>query len=623
MDQDTSFLQACTASLADDPELRLEVEHELAGHLEDAAEEYHGDLREAERHFGAPEELSQSLWLANRRRFSRRARIRFWIKWLTFPALLAALYFGLDIRHLAALQLWRGTTSTSSSNWLCQAFRDYLPQPERTPEQQLIYDGAAGFAMPGRYRQEHMEKLRAAWEQSQAPELLAFYLNALCRRQLEAPRTIDRANRNMLLRQIAIGEEAEPDNALYPYLAGAVWLKNATRLDGKILRITDEESFRQAMGKFRTALEKPYFRSYIREHRQRFFAAADFADDVCGRIESERITMKLPCSYAYILPTFGAMAVLAAELETENGNPDEAAFWYDAWKTLLRQWNRAGDDVDELRALCNIAELQYNAAETRGDERRMAEAEAIARLGDNEWKIKYPAMMPIWERSGMFLVRSVPHWSKQSVPDAAYAPDRNITYWLRDTMCLAQMYTLWFGILILMGLTALIRYAVKHRTPALLLMDWRHYRQILLWGVLLPLGVYWIWTQSGWLGNRDFLIRFGWKGGTLFFCDYLLPVVILPLWFLLVYRRQLRRYCRRTGTVSLLHFGNRLLNLIPALAFFLLCVGITIGPLLQWRIEREKERDTLFFNSEILTAPELAEVRRLQQALDDALPPTD
>lgn len=107
-------IRRCTDPLREDWTLRQEVAQELRSHLE----EKYAELRlqglspeeceaRAVRCFGVPEEIGAGLFRANFHRLRRWAKVRFAIRILTVPAVLAALLLVLNFDVIGGLERLR------------------------------------------------------------------------------------------------------------------------------------------------------------------------------------------------------------------------------------------------------------------------------------------------------------------------------------------------------------------------------------------------------------------------------------------------------------------------------------------------------------------------------------
>ncbi|MFA6294316.1 MAG: permease prefix domain 1-containing protein, partial [Victivallales bacterium] len=101
------FLNAATAGLKNDPELRLDVRAELHSHLEEHQREAEANgldpdaaADEAIRAMGTPADLAADLERANRHRMRIRSLIKIAVQWLLAPLAVAVALYMTDLGTL-------------------------------------------------------------------------------------------------------------------------------------------------------------------------------------------------------------------------------------------------------------------------------------------------------------------------------------------------------------------------------------------------------------------------------------------------------------------------------------------------------------------------------------------
>ena len=154
MDEPTrSFLDNATAGLRDDPELRLDVRAELAGHVEDkvadlraAGRDDAGCEAEALKAMGDIAEVAGELHGANRPRLALRAKLRFALRALVVPAAVLAAFLSWDSSLPGAwdqLRTMGGGRGIPGVKWSARVISrlNAWRRPSRTPEQTLVLFG--------------------------------------------------------------------------------------------------------------------------------------------------------------------------------------------------------------------------------------------------------------------------------------------------------------------------------------------------------------------------------------------------------------------------------------------------------------------------------------------------
>jgi hypothetical protein len=321
-DEFDSLLQRLTHRLRFDPELRLQIQRELRGHLQDNFNEHRAaGLSEEESRtkavaaLGDANELEQKLWTANRRRMTLRAILRWMAATCLAPAACLACIFMVlgivrsyspidsiafspldDLRNppgrwvpgLTKSEAQRFDAAPPDVKWALLPAEDawnyrtvdlVLPGAKTAAEQHpddraLVMDYAARF----------VDDLRLQYSGYDEPLLDASKLH-------EAISIIHH------------GEAIDPDNAVYPLLASQCLARASSRqmrdqpanyfpysvlyASGKIehwnawkLKIEDPVLFNQAVEEFELATTKADFTSYCNQLDQRRIALLPAGDDL-------------------------------------------------------------------------------------------------------------------------------------------------------------------------------------------------------------------------------------------------------------------------------------------------------------------------------------------------------
>ena len=240
MDAIEACVQAATRRLRDDPELRMDIAHELRTHIEDrieaakaAGEGEQNSIVTALKAFGDPETVGEEIWKANR----GRMRLRAWVKWgarvTLVPAVLVMalvlLYFAV-ITGVGCLVIANqlGESSALYADFLrSDAMRQWVQRSAERPfksgiteREKLVYQGGPGV-------KTWLDKARRIVETD--PTNPVYYgryaiwwihdMAHLIKEQGE-----ERALKETLA-MLDRGEQLEPDNAFYNYMKAAMLLE--------------------------------------------------------------------------------------------------------------------------------------------------------------------------------------------------------------------------------------------------------------------------------------------------------------------------------------------------------------------------------------------------------------
>lgn len=278
------LIQTATRRLQPDAELQMEVAHELRAHLEDAMAEARGDGASEERaqqsaleQFGDPQELSEKLWQANRRRMRLRAVALWGFRATALPVAL-----------LLAVVL----------NWQAQGFLQYLSMLSESSVLQY-FGRLKTVKVPFRSDLSENEKavleiMQGPWsrmeEASQLverfPDNPVFHANRVSQfltsvRHWKGPLPPESLARGLEL--MDAGERAEPDNAFYNYMKASLLMRisgasdsrtdstwqtyspetpSSKRIAGQLTTVVNPDMFERGLAEYRKGLAKPRYCSY-------------------------------------------------------------------------------------------------------------------------------------------------------------------------------------------------------------------------------------------------------------------------------------------------------------------------------------------------------------------------
>jgi hypothetical protein len=268
MEKHDDLVNRLTHRLRIDPELRMDVAHELRAHLEDSTAEFRrGGYSEkdaaenAVKALGDETELSMNLWLANK----KRVRVRQVVKWAGRVTLIPASILLTAFIALNFFATIGNLNSFSDSKMVPAIYRGW--QWKLTPEQQFIFQGDP----EAKTDLEKQKSIADRW-----PDNPVYYAN------YAAYELVTEIELNQFLTIFDRGEKLEPQNAFYNFMKAAYLVKNAIRLEDNpdySFRTTDRYGktkvnkcvktiilnrarFERGLAEFQKGLAKPYYTSH-------------------------------------------------------------------------------------------------------------------------------------------------------------------------------------------------------------------------------------------------------------------------------------------------------------------------------------------------------------------------
>ena len=612
-------LDGCVQSLRRDPEIALDVRRELAGHLEEHLDAGMSE-EEALRRFGDPEEIGAGLFQANFKRLKLRAKIRLAVMILAVPAVIGALFFSINFRF------WTGVEQWLDAQWT-----------EPTPLIRGVHSFAAFFSRGGQ-RLSPEEAILVYGDRSRgATANLSAEANAQCAiMELDPGSRVFRAHAILALLaddsadkrsfQIAEVEKArafEPENALYDFLLAALLLKNALEFPG-----TDEEPFQirdralldRAMAHFRTGLDKPYCRTYIREMAEKRNAVIHRRiTDFASAIERIRIQAQIPLPYLNLYRSLGKVLPFYGELLNAEGNRPDGEFFLNAWKPFVRHIVKEENVLVGILVANSIVGQQSRFARLPVPEERQRELDQ-ARVPIEKWHSRQtpPGYFQGAGFLGSLLLPAV-YTKNDACPQSMFTPGRRLDYVFANGVMLQLLNMLgcfilcWYAIGMLWAL-------LRGRPGFLLTFSRRDVIRIAVWGVLVPVALFFVLMELTPLGGRSYGLNslnpgaFGRLALEAFFFIFLLPLPFLILW---------RRACGRRGC----ELGFRKLpaavwhcNMFVGWVVLLVSFTALIRPGLAFAERYWSDREQLIFHAEFFSLTEDQLARELRAEVLDALP---
>jgi len=649
-EQFQSFTQLCTRSLADDPALRLEVEQELEGHLEDACEEERSEGKSeteaenlAKQRFGEPEELAQSLLDANRRKLKLRARIRLAVKVALIPAILIGLALCIDLRTLAGIQLLNTFTPypRTPGYWTQKYIRilaDHETRKLGEPERKWLrnyfchWDSKANREWARESYLAHPDS--KMFTANYAMELTSSLTTTGTKNQRYRRLPLPDTQREELWRVIKHGRRIDPDNALYDYLeadeiaASCITWDEEKRWDKsgrqRTIRtryeIKDRATFDRGMKLYLAALEKPFVKSYSRDIIAEARSILKPQDDFLGLLEFISINANTKLGFLLAGQELTRLSIAYGEILEKEGNPEAAKRYLESWRRFIPQMEECHPGTLIKTLICyNCLDLYLDSAERRGD---MIEAEKLKKVNAaiRTWsEQKKPDNEAFRQHAGMLAGQLLPTL-KNDIRQEELEPDLKLTYLVHDLTGLALL-SLLLTFCIFLFACGVLAFRFTGRRPFLLILPWKSYRTVLLWGILIPIGIFLLYTHVDALSGRDLsvqanLLRWG--------LGMLGIVIIFPLIFESLFAWQLKKQGKILGfTGGKIPFATLCLNRMFAFAALLLVTGCILRPLLAWECRREIARVELFNTTRGFAQAEVRLANRLSAEQTNAIAEAD
>lgn len=609
----------CTRPLADDRELELDVAQELRSHLEDKC----GELKqkglsgekaaeEAAKEFGDSAAISESLYRANLPRFRFRAKLRLAAKLLFFPLLLLGLYFALDFRLLLEVSESQKLSQSPVMNSVETISRYSKKGKILTADEKLIVFGDTSLPKD-REPATESDRQRAIWERFPENKVyLANYITSL----------IGDSRKDYVFSEIEKARRIEPENAAYDYILCGLLLKEAlepfkTWKKGdppeQFYTVLDRRKLDRAMAELKKGMQKPYFHLYIQELALERMKILDFGQDYAGQIHRIAFTAGI------LLPTlslereiFRAIP-LYVQLLIAEGKEAEAEFYLDAWKHIIPQFNDDSFTLIDQLVIAACLTIQHDFAVQRKDARRIRELE-IAVEPMNTWRAKSSKTEPemIKKHAGVLSGMLLPALKAETLTPENLAPERNLNYSLVDSAALAVQAVLILFFLLINAILLFILY-LKGQRPFLILLPWKTILKIVLFGLLLPLGLYLLYSRIDFLGGHHYNLMFNlWRflPGILFF------VLAPPLAFGILFWRALKRRGCELGYPKL-PLATHCLNALFMWAAALFLLGGMMRPILVWEQDHYVKIDTMMYNGKYFSVVEdrvVEDLNRKQRA---------
>jgi hypothetical protein len=542
MGQFDEVVDRLTHRLRVDPELRMDVSHELTTHLEDSAEEFRKAgydeteaIATALKALGDETELSQQLWLANRGRMRVRQVVKWSARILLIPLSIVMIFVGLT-GFSSIISFFQNINTASFPDAEKKIATQSLSEEER-----FIFFGDPS----AKTEIEKHKSIADRWPEN--PIYYANYVNhallTLESAGKDSPTYYrDPAKAMGMLPILMKGEQIEPENGFYNIAKATILLNTSCTLkddpkltyisrrgDGKeqttTLRrivITNPERFKQGLDEFRKGANKPIYNFHsldmvkVRlgllppvENFVDYLARSGYGiSAILPLLAHERQVARVACAYSLELAKQGK------KQEAENLLKMTAMFGSKrgaSCETLIELL--VGEAIYQLPLAYGIYSYQILGLSTEAekfkqhlkDEQNFAyelrnppESEKKNR---EKIRVMYSGTM---DRVLLSAMRAEKTWNLH--------PARQMDYILYERIGALIIFVVLVGLsLIFVMITGinLLRLRKDKKGPKLLFVEWRALVKICLLAVILPIVVYAIYLYGVRAAN-EYAFSFAW-----------------------------------------------------------------------------------------------------------------
>ncbi len=563
---DTQFatiVEEATAGLRDDPELCLDVRAELAGHLQAAVEEHLAEGKSEEesrelaaRTFGSPVEVAGALLEANRPRLRLRALLRLTVRALLIPAALVVALWCVFGRVWHSWDMFRYNPFNASSQ-----------QPLSPDESTLAAGKGTSFADVKAFldaTDNNPDRLKRYWETHRnEPDSKIYYARYAV---LGYSNVIPNNEREMAdFEQVMhLGEQLDPDNGLYNFYLASAYLHKGmiARTEqpfqkGKIYTddLFDRDYLEKGLAEWRKGLAKSRFTSYAAEMTQQRLAVLPhprFIEDYLWRMGiSARVLFPDLAEYRELARQIGGSERLLAA----QGRRDEAEALAASWQPFtMRMTGGACTLIHVLVVNAVTAIMSQDAAKLYQQLGRPDLAEQTREraqqftAGIDAFKAQRSQIVSANEQQyGSRLAWGVLSVEEQPPTREQLAPSRTVEQTLLEEVTVLLLL-LFLTIAMLGSIIEAAHWTARLQgaksTPLLLLPPARVFARIFIYGVALPLMLYFIYTHLPVIGGREYALSYMWPR---FFAEAIVLLLVLLYLPVVLANRYIRQRCASLG----------------------------------------------------------------------------
>ncbi len=542
--------EQAASGLKGDPELYLDVKQELCCHLEDKAEFFAGDGKSEEesvelscKSLGSPMDMAAELLNGNKQRMKLRSLMRLFLGGLIVPVAII-LAFGVTF--------WRYTRASDVLDvptWLGSSAFFGIEKVGRKDQNLLAYKLRGG--------NENAPQIRKHWETHRKdPDSRIYYAYYAM--------FLDPKKDTSFVDAMRLGEKIEPKNALYNVLLAHYYLKRGLQsrtdfpLDSKevaVDKILDHDAFSLGIAEMRKASLKPYLYTYQMQILRKKL------NSLPNPVLTEDYVRHINVSASELFPkmaTFRDVArrmPAAVRLLIANEHRAEAISLMDTWKPYAKLF---ASESNPILIHCLVAHaidsiLSKEAVpiyKNLGLNSKSKEAGDIyARLAElkHQWRSKTSLSSKSTEKMsdehGSMLARMlVPNMGDVKMTDNDLRPSR-----MHEHVMMEEGVTL--GTLVVLALLLigtlvqsilwLYRLRQAASVPILLMPPGKLIVRALVFGIVVPVLIYWFYTRVLPFGGRDYGLA------SVMWPRFVAELSVMALLMLSIPTIIIRRYIRR------------------------------------------------------------------------------
>ncbi|OGV53258.1 MAG: hypothetical protein A2017_06225 [Lentisphaerae bacterium GWF2_44_16] len=523
------FSSGISSGLRDDPELMLDVKEEIKSHIEDSCESFKDDGKGEEesfelamKNFGPSGDIGQDIISANRKRMKLRAAIKLVFRAIIVPlSVILALY--IFLYRIDSLKYFMNLNSSLG----------FFIETKRNPEK--------------------------LWKSE--PQNKIYHGNYITD-------IINKGDKSKIKPEITAAEKFEPQNARYNYILAGIILDETSKLEdekswkrknkknpanlkfkfleprndkseiliiediskprygkSEILIIEDIPKFELGLKEFLKGARKEYYNAYGKEMLELELKKLPPAKHY------EDILLRISIAAGSLLPDLSPIRNINRKLVSyagylaEKGRNKEAIELLDGWNTMLHQLPEHQWTLIEKLVLFAIASNGKNVAEfykKLGEPLKAKQVEFISQkiteLQNEYWPRdeKFKRIITKKERNNTYLAENhsgilggmlLPALgSGITLNKEELAPMRELDYLIFERKMLEAAILLFIVIMLVCGVITLYRIFRngKDDAPVLLLPDFKDTLKIIIYGIILPLGFYIIYSRFTYFGRHEF-----------------------------------------------------------------------------------------------------------------------
>ncbi len=575
-----------TQGLRDDREIMLEIQSELRSHLDSKIEELQSRgvpedkcIDQALKSFGPPVEIADGIEKVNAARMKLRARIKKFGMLLLIPAVIACAIFSLDLSTIFDIR----------NSFDQHGFPAIFDSPKDTKFFGLIskYTTEEKLILYGdRSRKLKWEQQKAIWEKFPDNKMyLANYILILLSE-------FRKKNPEKVLPELKLAQKLDPDNALYNYIAAGIYLEDACEQEPlqrkpgqKIfeykLIITDKQKMDKAVDEYLAGTEKPFCRDYTLNLLQKRLKIIGPPKNVLENLQQIGISagVMLPhmlYNRAISRNIWGYAAILA-----KQGKTNEAVRIVRPWKKYLTQLT--GDSKFFIEVLIDLAiaenadkfvpEVYREAGKMELAAKTKTEINKIITI-KSEWEeerknFNFDCSRENFKKIAMLAGMMLPAIGKFDYTPEDFAISRKIEYIAIEKIAL-KILNIFLIICLLGAVFSTILWRIKSKQRAMLLLpDSTTFLRVFLYGLIVPITVYLLISESGILGGREYNIQAN--------CAGLAAQLLILLFFIPVLTFKMsRKYVRNRCFTQNVDLPDNLPDMVVKVAFIGTCIILPV-----------------------------------------------